>query len=129
MSCAKVSWFWDFLSYFRRQNKYKIRDSWPRDINLKTLVGTLLPRLAVAVCWVLCYVPIFSIFMVKTNSTLHTQHSVSLLPKFDSFFIQLAFRLGFFIEIESSIIQEKCQKADNSVHIIWTNDRRWPPCN
>ena len=62
MSCAKVSWFWDFLSYFRRQNKYKIRDSWPRDINLKTLVGTLLPRLAVAVCWVLCYVPIFSFY-------------------------------------------------------------------
>ena len=62
MSCAKVSWFWDFLSYFRRQNKYKIRDSWPRDINLKTLVGTLLPRLALAVCWVLCYVPIFSFY-------------------------------------------------------------------
>ena len=39
-----------------------IRDSWPRDLNIKTLVEILLSRLAVAVCWVLCYVPIFSFY-------------------------------------------------------------------
>ena len=117
MSCAKVSWFWDFLSYFRRQNKYKIRDSWPRDINLKTLVGTLLPRLAVAVCWVLCYVPIFSFYCSRFLWWRQIRHYIhntvcittQILPKFDSFFM-LAFRLGFFIELNPQLSKKSARR-------------------
>ena len=112
-----------------------IRDSWPRDLNIKTLVEILLSRLAVAVCWVLCYVPIFSFYCSRFLWWRQIRHYIhnTLCHYYPNLthFSCLLFGWGSSSKLNPQLSKKSARRLITvvSVHIIWTNDRRWPPCN